>query len=64
MPEDLILAKLQMIKATVPRERALKDEEDVKAILRFTKVDVEAVKKRARKEGTLVVFEEIVVGAG
>jgi hypothetical protein len=29
MPKDLILAKLRMIKATVPRERALKDVEDV-----------------------------------
>jgi len=63
-PEELILAKLRMIKATVPRQRALKDEEDVKAILRFTKVDVEFVKKKARKEGTLVVLEEIMVGTG
>jgi len=59
MPEDLILAKLRMIKATVPRERALKDEEDVKAILRFTKVDVKAVKKHAKKEDTLSIFETI-----
>jgi hypothetical protein len=38
-----------MIKATVPRERALKDAEDVKAILKFTKVDVETVKKQAKR---------------
>jgi hypothetical protein len=63
-PEELVLAKLRMIKATVPRERALKDEEDVRAILRFTKVNVETVKKQARKDSTLVVFEEIVVRAG
>jgi hypothetical protein len=33
LPEGLILAKLRMIKATISRERALKDEEDIKAIL-------------------------------
>jgi hypothetical protein len=49
-----------MIKATVPRERALKDEEDVRAILNFAEVDVETVEKRARKEGTLAVWKSIV----
>lgn len=58
-PEELILAKLRMIKATVPSERALKDEDDVKAILRFTKVDVEVVKKRARKDSTIKIFEAL-----
>lgn len=61
-PEDLILAKLRMIKATVPKERALKDEEDVKAILKFTKVSVELVRRRARMENTLSVFEQVVSG--
>jgi hypothetical protein len=59
-PESLILAKLRMIKATVPRERALKDEEDVRAILNFAKVNVEAVEKQAKKEGTLAVWKSIV----
>jgi len=58
-PEDLILAKLRMIKATVPRERAQKDEDDVRAILKFTKVDVEAVKRQARKSCTLSIFESL-----
>lgn len=58
-PEELILAKLRMIKATVPRERGLKDEEDVKAILKFTRVNIRAVKEKARKDGTLAIFEEI-----
>ena len=39
------------------RERALKDEEDVRAILRFTEVDIEAVRQRARKDSTLLVLE-------
>lgn len=58
-PEELILAKLRMIKATKPRERALKDEEDIEAILKFTEVDVEAVKKQAKKDSTLSTFESI-----
>ena len=60
-PEDLILAKLRMIKATVPKERALKDEEDVKAILKFTKVNVDTVKKQAGKDSTFSIFESLVV---
>jgi hypothetical protein len=59
-PEDLVLAKLRMIKATKPRERALKDEEDVKAILEFTKVDLEAVKKQAKQDGTLTILEGLI----
>ena len=58
-PEELILAKLRMIKATVPRERALKDEEDIRAILKFTKVDGVAVKMRAKRENTLSMFESL-----
>ena len=59
-PEDLVLAKLRMIKATVPRERAVKDEEDVQAILEFTKVDVEAVKKQAKQDKTLEMLESLI----
>lgn len=59
-PEDLVLAKLRMIKATVPRERAVKDKEDVRAVLAFSKVDVEAVKRQARKDGTLKILEGLI----
>jgi hypothetical protein len=59
-PEDLVLAKLRMIKATVPRERALKDEDDVKAILRFTRVSVEVVKKQAKRDSTLSILETLI----
>jgi len=58
-PEDLILAKLRMIKATVPRKRALKDEDDVRAILRFTEIDMNALKTRARRNNTLPILETI-----
>ncbi len=56
-PEGLIASKLRMIKATVPRERAAKDEEDVRAILAFTKVDLAKVKKRSKAEKTLDILE-------
>ena len=59
-PEDLVSAKLRMIKATVPRERALKDVDDVRAILRFSEVDMEAVEDGARRNSTLSILEEII----
>jgi len=58
-PEGLIIAKLRMIKATLPPERAIKDKEDVKAILAFTKVDIEAVKKQANKDKTFEILQAI-----
>jgi len=58
-PEDLVLAKLRMIRATVPRERALKDVDDVKAVLKFTRVNLKTVKERARRENTLPILENI-----
>jgi hypothetical protein len=58
-PEDLILAKLRMIKATVPRERALKDEDDVRGVLRFTEVDMKRLRRRAHRDSTLLILEEI-----
>lgn len=59
-PEDLILAKLRMIRATVSRERALKDEGDVKAILKFTRVDMDLLERRARENNTLSILEGII----
>jgi hypothetical protein len=59
-PDDLVLAKLRMVKATKPRERAVKDEEDVRAILEFTEVDLEAVRELAKRDGTLSILEELI----
>jgi len=59
-PEELVLAKLDMIKATIPREKTLKDEDDVRAILRFTKVDRNAIRRRAQRSNTLPILETIV----
>jgi hypothetical protein len=59
-PESLIASKLRMIKVTVPKERASKDIEDVKAILAFTKVNLGGVKRQAKKEKTLEILETII----
>lgn len=58
-PQSLILSKLRMIKATRPRERRVKDRDDVRAILRYTEVNMENLKRRARRENTLSILEEI-----
>lgn len=58
-PEDLVSAKLRMIKATLPKERTVKDKEDVRAILRFTAVDLKAIKKKAKEETTLSILEAL-----
>jgi len=60
-PEGLILAKLRMIKATVPRERALKDEDDVRAILKFSRIHMNVLMKRARRNNTLSILETLTV---
>ncbi len=59
LPELLILSKLRMIKATVPRERSQKDREDIIAILANTKVNKRKILVQARKEGTIMIFKEI-----
>ena len=61
-PEDLILAKLRMIKATIPRERALKDKDDVRAILKFSKVRMKVLRSRAKRDNTLSILEAVTTG--
>ncbi len=53
------MAKLHMIKATIPRERAFKDAEEVKAILKFTRVDIHTIRGKAGKDNTLSTLKEI-----
>lgn len=57
VPEDLVNAKLRMIQATIDQERTQKDEDDVRAILRFTEVDKKAIHARAKKDGTVALWE-------
>jgi hypothetical protein len=48
-----------MVKATVPKERTIKDIDDVKAILKFSQVNIKAIKRQAKKDGTLTIIENI-----
>jgi hypothetical protein len=58
-PELLILSKLRMIKATVPRERSQKDRDDIRAILASTRVNKRRILDQARREGTIEIFHAI-----
>jgi len=58
-PEALILSKLRMIKVTVSKERTLKDKDDVRAILKYAKINMKDLKKRARIENTISILEEL-----
>jgi len=46
--------------AVVP-ERVLNDEDDVKAILNSAKVDMNAIKRQARRNNTLSILGTIIV---
>ena len=58
-PESLLLAKLRMIKATQPRRRSYKDEEDIKAILANTRINMGSVRRRAKRETTGEILRDI-----
>jgi hypothetical protein len=58
-PEGLIAAKLRMIKVTLDPERSTKDKEDIRAVLAFTKVDLAAIKKQAKKDKTLSLLDDV-----
>jgi hypothetical protein len=48
-----------MIKATIQRERASKDKNDVKAVLRHIKVNIKALNNKAKEEKTISILEEL-----
>jgi len=58
-PEELILAKLRMVKVTIPPERALKDKDDILAVLKYTGINAKTIEKKAEKENTLYIFKEL-----
>jgi len=59
-PEHLILSKLRMIKASINKGKAAQDEEDIKSIIRYTQVDLNKVKKRAKEENTHTFLRTII----
>jgi len=58
-PEQLILSKLRMIKATHPASRSYKDREDIIQILANTRVNKRSILKLARQQSTLDLANEI-----
>jgi len=58
-PESLVLAKLRMIKATLNMEKAATDREDIKAILKHTRVDLRDLRKRAQVQSTSEILENL-----
>ena len=58
-PESLIVAKLRMIKATIPKERAEKDREDVRAIMAQTRVSMHKIIARSERQDTDEIFQEL-----
>ena len=58
-PESLILAKLRMIKATLPVERSFKDREDIRQILSNTKVNRRKLLGLAEEQNTATVLREL-----
>lgn len=59
-PESLVLAKLRIIKATLQPERAMIDREDIKAILKSTRVNLNVLRKRARAESTSEILKDLI----
>ena len=58
-PEDLINAKLRMIKVTLDKDKTAKDKSDIKAILQFTEVNKLLIKEQAKKDNTLQVWKSL-----
>ncbi len=61
-PEDLILAKLRMIKATVSEERAANDKADIQGVLANTRVNRRKIIQAAKRETTLEIFRNVARG--
>jgi hypothetical protein len=54
-----VRAKLRMIKATLDPEKSAKDKDDVRAILRYTSVDIGRVHDYALMDGTVEVLDSL-----
>lgn len=58
-PESLVLAKLRMIKATLPKERSVKDREDIRHILANTEIKKRKLLRLAAEQGTATILAEL-----
>jgi len=58
--DSLILAKLKMIKVTLQPERAAIDREDIKAILKSSRLRLKSIRKKAKVQGTSEILEDLI----
>jgi hypothetical protein len=58
-PESLILAKLKILKVTLEEERASTDREDIRAILKTTKVNLKTLRTRTRRDRTVELLDDL-----
>ncbi|NWF86369.1 hypothetical protein HXY32_00910 [Candidatus Bathyarchaeota archaeon] len=49
-----------MIKVKVSEEKVAKDEEDIKAIIKYVQVDLKMLKSKAEKEKTISILNELI----
>lgn len=59
--ENLVRAKLRMIKATIDPERSAKDKEDVRAILRYSSLDMGRVRDYALMDNTSEILDSLLI---
>ena len=58
--EGLVRAKLRMIMATLDPEKSFKDKEDVRAIPRYSSLDLGRVRGYALVDGTVEILDSLV----
>jgi len=59
--ENLVRAKLRMIKATLDLEKSAKDREDVRAILKYSILDMGRIRQYALIDGTKDILDSLLV---
>jgi hypothetical protein len=59
-PESLILAKLRMLKVTIQAEGTAIDREDIKAILKTTRINLGSLRKKAGAQSTSIILDELI----
>ena len=57
--ENLVRAKLRMIKAILDPEKSVKDKQDVRAIIRYSGLDMGRVRDYALTDGTVDVLNSL-----
>ncbi len=58
--ENLVRSKLRMIKSTLDREKSAKDRADVRAIIRYSGLNMSRVRDYAARDNTLDVLESLI----